>query len=75
MTARINIADLDEIIRADLPWAYEIGMHADAIDAGRAVLRLPFRTSMLRPGGVVSGPTITALADACMFAGRAIGDR
>lgn len=68
MTARINTADFDEIIRADLPWAYEIGMHADAIGHGRAVLRLPFRPSMLRPGGVVSGPTIMALADACMFA-------
>ena len=68
MTARISTADFDEIIRADLPWAYEIGMHADAIGRGRAVLRLPFRPSMLRPGGVVSGPTIMALADACMFA-------
>jgi uncharacterized protein (TIGR00369 family) len=68
MTARISIGDFDEIIRADLPWAYDIGMHTDAIDAGRAVLRLPFRTSMLRPGGVVSGPTIMALADTCMFA-------
>jgi uncharacterized protein (TIGR00369 family) len=68
MTARISIRDFDEIIRADLPWAYDIGMHTDAIDAGRAVLRLPFRTSMLRPGGVVSGPTIMALADTCMFA-------
>jgi uncharacterized protein (TIGR00369 family) len=43
-------------------------MHADAIDRGRAVIRLPFRPTMLRPGGVVSGPTIMALADTCMFA-------
>lgn len=43
-------------------------MHTDAIDARRAVLRLPFRTSMLRPGGVISGPTIMSLADAWMFA-------
>jgi uncharacterized protein (TIGR00369 family) len=66
--AEISIADFDAIIREDLPWAYEIGMHTDAIDRGRAVLRLPFRPSMLRPGGVVSGPTIMALADACMYA-------
>jgi uncharacterized protein (TIGR00369 family) len=68
MTTRISTTEFDEIIRTDLPWAHEIGMHADAIGAGRAVLRLPFRSSMLRPGGVVSGPTIMALADACMFA-------
>ena len=68
MTAAISIAEFDEIIREDLAWAYEIGMHTDTIERGRAVLRLPFRTSMLRPGGVVAGPTIMALADACMYA-------
>jgi uncharacterized protein (TIGR00369 family) len=66
--AEISIADFDAIIREDLLWAYEMGMHTDAIDRGRAVLRLPFRPTMLRPGGVVSGPTIMALADACMYA-------
>ena len=68
MTAAISIAEFDEIIRDDLVWAYEIGMHTDRIERGRAVLRLPFRTSMLRPGGVVAGPNIMALADACMYA-------
>ena len=68
MQAAISVADFDAIIGEDLPWAYEIGMHADVIDRGRAVLRLPFRPTMLRPGGVVSGPTIMTLADACMYA-------
>lgn len=68
MAPRIDIAQFDEIIREDLPWAYEMGMHTDLIEDGRAVLRVPFRPSMLRPGGVVSGPTIMALADACMYA-------
>jgi len=66
--AKISIGDFDQIIREDLPWAYDIGMHTDRIEKGVAVLRLPFRASMLRPGGVVSGPTIMALADACMYA-------
>jgi uncharacterized protein (TIGR00369 family) len=66
--SKISIAEFDQIIREDLPWAYEIGMHTDLLERGRAVLRLPFRPSMLRPGGVVSGPTIMALADACMYA-------
>ena len=66
--ARISIAEFDAIIREDLTWAHEIGMHTDAITHGRAVLRLPFRASSLRPGGVVSGPSIMALADACMYA-------
>jgi uncharacterized protein (TIGR00369 family) len=64
----ITIADFDAIIRHDLPWAHEAGMHTDWIGDGAARLRLPFRQSTLRPGGVISGPTIMALADACMFA-------
>lgn len=64
----ISVAEFDDIIRTELPWAHEMGMHTDRIDRGRAVLRLPFKPSMLRPGGTISGPTIMALADACMFA-------
>ncbi len=66
--AAITVEQFNAIIRHDLPWAYEIGMHADAIGDGAATLRLPFSQSMLRPGGVISGPTIMALADACMYA-------
>lgn len=65
---RITVEDFDQIIRDDLLWAHEIGMHTDYVKAGSAALRLPFRDSMLRPGGVVSGPTIMGLADACMYA-------
>jgi uncharacterized protein (TIGR00369 family) len=66
--SKISIAEFDAIIREDLAWAHDIGMRADEIAHGRAILRLPFRSSSLRPGGVVSGPSIMALADACMYA-------
>jgi uncharacterized protein (TIGR00369 family) len=66
--AAITVEQFNAIVRHDLPWAYEIGMHADAIGDGAATLRLPVSQSMLRPGGVISGPTIMALADACMYA-------
>jgi uncharacterized protein (TIGR00369 family) len=64
----ISVAEFNEIIRADLTWAYDMGMHADVIGEGTAMLRLPYRESMLRPGGVIAGPMMMALADACMFA-------
>lgn len=64
----ISVVDFNEIIRADLRWAFDMGMQADAIGPGTAVLRLPYRATMLRPGGVIAGPMIMALADACMFA-------
>jgi len=65
---KISVSEFDEIIREDLPWAHEIGMRTDAITHGAATLRLPFHAGSLRPGGVVSGPSIMALADACMYA-------
>lgn len=65
---KLSVAEFDEIIRAELPWAHEMGMRTDTIGSGTARLRLPFKTSMVRPGGVIAGPMIMALADACMFA-------
>jgi len=64
----ISVEAFNEIIRADLTWAFDMGMKADEIGKGTAVLRLPYRSSMLRPGGVIAGPMMMALADACMFA-------
>lgn len=66
--AAITVEQFNDIIRHDLPWAHDIGMHADTIGEGTARLRLPYDKTMLRPGGVISGPTIMALADACMYA-------
>lgn len=64
----ISVERFNEIIKEELPWAEEIGMRADSIGAGRAVLRLPFEGKMVRPGGTVAGPFMMALADAAMYA-------
>ncbi len=66
--AKITVDDFDRIIREDLPWAETIGMRTDRITAGEAVLRLPYGSTMLRPGGTIAGPVMMALADACMYA-------
>lgn len=66
--AKISKEDFDHIIETELPWAEEIGMKTESIGESTATLRLPFNDSMLRPGGTVSGPTMMALADACMYA-------
>ncbi|SCA55763.1 putative thioesterase [Candidatus Terasakiella magnetica] len=66
--AKITQEDFDHIIETELPWAQEIGMKTDKVGDGEAILRLPFNDNMLRPGGTVSGPTMMALADACMYA-------
>jgi uncharacterized protein (TIGR00369 family) len=38
------------------------------VEAGRVLLRQGFATRHLRPGGVVSGPTLMALADTAAYA-------
>lgn len=65
---KITVQEFDHIIKTELPWANDIGMRTENIGAGIATLRLPFNDNMLRPGGTVSGPTMMALADACMYA-------
>ncbi len=65
---KITVQEFDHIIETELPWAKDIGMITDSIGDGQAVLRLPFNDVMLRPGGTISGPTMMALADACMYA-------
>ncbi len=66
--SKISVDDFNVILREEIPWAFELGMHADAIGDGVATLRLPYRLNMLRPGGTIAGPMMMALADACMYA-------
>lgn len=65
---KITVEDFDKIIRDELPWAHDMGIVTDRIGPGTAVLRLPFKPAMLRPGGTMAGPMMMALAHACMYA-------
>ena len=66
--SKVTVEEFNAVLRDEIPWAYEMGMHADTIGEGAAVLRLPCKATMLRPGGTVAGPMMMALADACMYA-------
>ena len=65
---KIQVEDFNQIVTEEMPWAHEIGFHADKLGPGSATCRLPFDNSFLRPGGTVSGPTMMLLADATMYA-------
>ncbi len=66
-TERCSPAEIQAIVRAGVPiadgWGVEVVEAAD----GRAVVRLPFRPDLLRPGGTVSGPALMGLADVAMW--------
>ncbi|MAN79540.1 MAG: thioesterase [Rhodospirillaceae bacterium] len=64
----ITTDDFNRIMEEEIPFAHEVGMRADAIGDGTAVLRMPASERQLRPGGTVSGPAMMALADAAMYA-------
>ena len=66
--AEITVERFNQIIRDELPLADEMGMLADSISHGKAILRLPFKDNMIRPGGTIAGPFMMALADVAMYA-------
>ena len=64
----ITVDDFHRLIAEEAPYAAWLGLRAEQIGHGTARLRLPFRPEHLRPGGVINGPAIMAVADYCMYA-------
>lgn len=65
---RMTAAEIESVIRTGLPAAAQSGMVVEEVRAGYARTRLPFARWMLRPGNVISGPTLFTAADAAMYA-------
>jgi uncharacterized protein (TIGR00369 family) len=68
MDLKLGAADIEQLIRKGLPVAGENGIAVEEVRSGYARIRFPFREGMLRPGGVISGPTLMAAADTAMYA-------
>lgn len=66
--SKLSIADFNQLMGDEMPWALDAGLSLETIGAGSACMRLPFAAGMLRPGGTISGPTMMMLADALMYA-------
>jgi uncharacterized protein (TIGR00369 family) len=56
-----NYLDGEAGARAGFAWRVE------ALTRGRACVRLPFDARAVRPGGIISGPTLFALADLALY--------
>ncbi len=65
--ARITAAEIDEIVRAELPLAALMGVRVETIEYGRAVVRMPYAGKLIRPGGTIAGPALMGLADFAMY--------
>jgi uncharacterized protein (TIGR00369 family) len=50
------------------------GFQVDAVQPGRATVRLPFKPHLLRPGGVLHGASYAALADVAFWVAMIAAD-
>jgi uncharacterized protein (TIGR00369 family) len=65
--ARITVAEFEAIVREKLPFAQALAPEIVALDPERTVLRLPYKSDFLRPGGTIGGPLLMALADLAVY--------
>jgi uncharacterized protein (TIGR00369 family) len=63
---KLDAAQTEALIRGGLPTAAAVSV--EAVGPGMARVRLPYSERMLRPSGVISGPTLFAAADTAMYA-------
>ena len=63
-----SVAAIQEILRTGVPLAGAWGVEVLEAAGGAALVRLPFREVLLRPGNTVSGPALMGLADVAMWA-------
>lgn len=65
---KLQAAALQDLIRTGLRVAERGGLLIEDVRWGYARVRLPYRDVMLRPGNVISGPTLFTAADSAMYA-------
>ena len=64
----LTTAEIQAIMRHGVPLAAEWEIEVLAAEAGTALVRLPAKPVLLRPGNTVSGPALMGLADVAMWA-------
>lgn len=68
MELKLSAAEVEALMHGGLPGAGEMALKVEAVAPGYARVRLPYNARMLRPGNVISGPTLFAAADSAMYA-------
>jgi uncharacterized protein (TIGR00369 family) len=63
----LTVTEMQALVREGVPLAGAWGVEVLGFADGAAMLRLPHREDLLRPGGTVSGPALMGLADVAMW--------
>ncbi|WP_309089879.1 PaaI family thioesterase [Phenylobacterium sp.] len=67
-TPLLDAQGVNALLETAFPGVQQTGPQVLEVDPGRVRLRLPYRDGLLRPGGVISGPTLMSLADTAAYA-------
>src|SRR5690606_2050968 len=67
-TTVLSAQEVQTIMYNGLPSAADTALQVEWVEGNRARVRYPFKPSMIRPGGTISGPTMMGLADSAMYA-------
>lgn len=65
---KLDAAAVQNLIRTGLKAAGKGGLLVEDVQPGYARIRLPYHENMIRPGNVISGPTLFTAADSAMYA-------
>jgi uncharacterized protein (TIGR00369 family) len=66
---KMGVADIRKFLREEFPQVFSgDDITIERADGATSLLRQRYSDRMLRPGGMVSGPTLMALADYAMYA-------
>ena len=65
----MSVADLEAFLASEFPQAFHpgSGLSIEAVEHGRARVRLAYSEKFIRPGGTISGPTMMMLADFALY--------
>ena len=61
-----SLSELNQLL-ADTPFLRPCGFRVESTGVGECALIVPFRPSLERPGGIVSGLTMMGAADVAMW--------
>ena len=65
----LDAAGVNALLRRAFPGANQAAtMDVTSVEPGRIHMVAPYREGLLRPGGVISGPTLMSMADSAAYA-------
>jgi uncharacterized protein (TIGR00369 family) len=65
--SRITVAEFEAIVREKLPFAQAMAPEVVELNPEHTLMRLPYKSDFLRPGGTIGGPMLMALADLALY--------